>query len=268
MYAALNYSTAPSISRQSELVNDHVLFWEKYGQSLKPPIVLLHHGLGSTSSWKAQISDFLEAGFQIFVYDRRGFGRSDYYCGYSAPDFQQDVDDLNRIVSDHLELPVILIGHSDGGTIASIFAARYPRSICCLVSVAAHIYIEQKMEQGIRSIKALYEQDTRFRDGLSRIHGDKYPQVFSNWYNGWLRPGNQNWDIKSELRKISCSTMIVQGMDDEYATPKHAQDMANEIPGAELCLMSDGNHMLPQEMAGQFNPRVLRFLESKCSTKC
>jgi pimeloyl-ACP methyl ester carboxylesterase len=139
--------------------------------------------------------------------------------------------------------------------------------VCCLVTVAAHIYVEAKMEPGILGVKQAFDSDERFRIGLRNAHGEKYASVFTNWFDGWHRLESLGWDMRSILGNIGCPALIVQGEEDEHATPQHAQDIAQAIPEAELWLLPGAKHMLPQENSGEFNKRLLKFLHSKCGVE-
>ncbi|RPI32007.1 MAG: alpha/beta fold hydrolase [Chloroflexota bacterium] len=85
--------------------------------------------------------------------------------------------------------------------------------------------------------------------------------MFSGWFEGWRRKPNLEWDIRPQLGMITCPALVVQGEQDEYATPQHAADIAAAIPGASLWLVPGGRHMLPQELSGEFNDRLLTFLD-------
>ena len=78
-------------------------------------------------------------------------------------------------------------------------------------------------------------------------HGEKYEAVFHNWFDGWQHDEFRCWDMRPILGQISCPSLIVQGEADEHATPQHAKDIAEAIPGAELWLVQGARHMLPQE---------------------
>ena len=176
------------------------------------------------------------------------------------PNFTQDLSDLQRLL-DILELgQVSLVGHSDGGTIALYFAAAHPERVRSLVTVAAHVYVEEKMQPSILAVRHAFEHDGRFRAGLRRVHGDKFEQVFHNWFDGWARSECKDWDLRPLLNSITCPVMVVQGEQDEHATPQHAIDLAAAIKGAGLWLVPGARHMLPQENAVIFNPRLLEFL--------
>lgn len=243
-------------------LNGHRIYLEESGQPGAPAIVLLHHGLGSTRSWSAQIPALKKAGWRVIAYDRWGYGKSDRRPRLSAPDFEDDIQDLRALLAE-LHLPRVgLLGHSDGGTIALYYAACYPEQVACLVVVAAHIYVEPKMQPGIESVRQAFENDARFREGLRRLHGDKTESVFWNWYSAWVKPQSLTWDMRPILSRIACPVLVAQGEDDEHATPRHARDIAAGIPKATFWLPAKARHMLPQEEPEQFNRQVLSFLEA------
>ncbi len=248
-------------------INGRRLYVEIYGQDETPPVVLLHHGLGSTRAWQAQVPTLVEAGFRLVVYDRWGYGLSDSRPVMLEPSFNEDIQDLLALL-DLLGIEqAALVGHSDGGTISLKFAALYPQRVCCLVSVAAHVYVEPKMIPGILGIRTAFVEGG-LRAGLFRLHGDKVDQVFTNWFEGWTDPLNQAWDIRTLLAQISCPILVVQGDADEHATPTHAQMLAAAIQGAELWIVPGVGHMLPQDEPQIFNKRLSQFLRSSlCSIK-
>jgi pimeloyl-ACP methyl ester carboxylesterase len=153
-----------------------------------------------------------------------------------------------------------LVGHSDGGTIALQFAAAHPERVSCLLTVAAHVYVEAKMESKLGDVERQFRQEQQLREGLHRVHGEKFEQTFQNWFDGWRVCECAGWDMRPELATITCPTLVVQGTEDEHATPQHAVDTAAAVPGATLWLVEGARHMLPQESAEQFNPRLLEFL--------
>jgi pimeloyl-ACP methyl ester carboxylesterase len=242
------------------LLNGHLLNVETNGPVEGPAVVLLHHGLGSVQAWKCQVPALAQAGYDVVAYDRWGYGKSAPRPGVLAPDFQEDLADLLEIMN-RLEIErAALVGHSDGGTIALYFAAQQPQRVTCLVSVAAHIYVEKTMQPGIAGVRGTFMEDERFRNGLRRAHGDKFEAVFDYWFSGWARPENLSWDMGPALKGIACPTLVVQGLQDEHATPQHARDLAAAIPGADLWLEPGVGHMLPQEQPEKFNSRLLEFI--------
>jgi len=242
------------------LVNGHNLYVEQAGPENGPAVVLLHHGLGSVKAWRNQMPTLADAGFRVVAYDRWGYGESDSRPGLDLPSFSTDVKDLECLMEQiGIQCPA-LIGHSDGGTIALYFSAQQPLKVSCLITVAAHIYIEVEMEPGILGIRQAFDMDERFRLGMQDAHGEKFVEVFQNWYEGWYRPDMLAWDMRPFLRQIACPALIVQGDEDEHATPQHAMDIAGSIAGADLWLIPGAKHMLPQDHADEFNSRMLRFL--------
>jgi pimeloyl-ACP methyl ester carboxylesterase len=240
---------------------DHALYWERCGDRSDPAVIFLHHGLGSTRAWKAQLPAFAQQGWQAVAYDRWGYGRSSPRAALDLPAFGTDIKDLAGLL-DHLGIQrAALVGHSDGGTTALYFAAQFPARVTALVTVAAHIYLEASMAPGMVAIQKALDGDSRFREGLRRAHGEKAESVFHNWYDGWVQPLHLDWDMRPVLPDVGCPTFVIQGELDEYATPQHARDLAAGIPQADLWLIPGAGHMAPQESPDEFNRRVLKFLE-------
>jgi pimeloyl-ACP methyl ester carboxylesterase len=243
------------------IVNGHNLHVEQAGPENGPVVVLLHQGLGSVRSWQEQIPVLAQAGFHVVAYDRWGYGGSDPRPALDLPNFTTDISDLSNLLQMLRISRATLVGHSDGGTIALYCAAQHPEQVSCLVIIAAHIYIEPKMEPGILQVKQAFESDDHFRKGMQLVHGEKYEAVFYNWFNGWHGVESLGWDMRPILSQISCPILVVQGDEDEHATPQHARDIADKIPGAELWLIQGAHHMLPDEKASLFNTRMIRFLK-------
>jgi len=160
--------------------------------------------------------------------------------------------------------PVTLIGHSDGGTIALYWAAQHPEHVKALVTIAAHIYLEPKMESGVQMIREAFEQDEEFRSKLQRAHGDKFGAVFQAWFDGWHTPKALNWDMRPLLLKITCPTLVIQGKDDEHATEQHAHNIAKSIPKSTVWIPKGTAHMLPQEIPDLLNIKLLEFISVTC----
>lgn len=244
------------------LTNNHHIHIETHGPTDGLPLVLLHHGLGSTRAWRKQVPVLAEAGYHVLVYDRWGYGQSDARPHLAIPSFEDDLADLQAVLAAYHGTRIALIGHSDGGTIALYYAARYPQKVNALVTIAAHIYLEPKMEPDILSTQEAFESNERFRRGMRREHGEKYEAVFYNWFDGWHTPQALDWDMRPLLSQITCPTLVIQGEEDQHATPQHARDIAESIPDSELWLVPDAQHMLPQDLPEIFNARLLAFLRA------
>ena len=138
--------------KQQLQINGRKLSIESAGSEDGSVVVFLHHGLGAIRSWKEQIGVFSTAGYQVLTYDRWGHGKFTPRVHWSMPNFEQDLADLEAILDEHEHRLASLVGHSDGGNIAMHYAVNHPEQVTCLVLVAAHIYIEPKMNSGIQSI--------------------------------------------------------------------------------------------------------------------
>jgi pimeloyl-ACP methyl ester carboxylesterase len=228
-------------------------------------VVLLHHGLGSTRAWRRQAPALAAAGYRVVIYDRWGYGKSEPRPALSLPCFEDDQGALLALL-DHMGIKrAALIGHSDGGTIALYFAAAHPERVACLATIAAHIYVEPKMGPGMLGVRQTFEYDDDFRRRFQRAHGDQYQQVFDNWFNGWTKPEHLSWDMRPVLRQIECPALVIQGLEDEYATPKHAEDIAAAIAGAELWLIPGASHMLQRDADRELKKKLLDFLGKQFS---
>jgi pimeloyl-ACP methyl ester carboxylesterase len=243
------------------IINGRNLLVEITGFENNPAVILLHHGLGSVRAWRGQIPLLAQAGFRVVAYDRWGYGGSDARPGLDLPNFTSDLEDLRSLIDQLGIQRAALVGHSDGGTIALYYAAQHAEQVSCLVTVAAHIYVESAMEPSILDIRQAFETEKHFRMGMKSAHGEKYVSVFRNWFDGWYRTESLGWDMRLLLGQIKCPALIVQGEEDEHATPQHARDIASAISGAELWLIPGANHMVPQENTTVFNTRILRFLK-------
>ena len=242
-------------------MHGHNVYWEEHGPTSHPAVILLHHGLGSVRAWREQTPVLLQAGYRVVVYDRWGYGRSDRRPALDLPTFAADVADLQTLLL-HLNLScAALVGHSDGGTVALYYAAQHPEQVSCLVTIAAHIYVEPSIPLGVRAVGEQYEHEARFRQGLQRVHGEQAASTFYNWYHGWCGLENLEWNMLPVLAKITCPALVVQGSQDEHATPQHARDIAAGIPNSELWLLDGARHMLPQEHAAEFNHGLVQFLK-------
>ena len=246
----------------SLVINGHQLYVITRGPEDGPAVVLLHHGLGFARAWRRQAPALATAGYHVILYDRWGYGKSAPRPALSLPCFEDDQSDLLTLLDNMGIKRAALIGHSDGGTIALYFAAAHPERVACLATIAAHIYVEPKMGIGIVGVRQAFENDADFRQRFQRAHGKQYQQVFDNWFNGWSKPEHLSWDMRPVLRQIHCPVLVIQGLEDEHATPQHAKDIAAAIPGAELWLIPGAGHMLQRDAARELNQKLLEFLGS------
>lgn len=236
------------------------------GQAEKPCLVFLHEGLGCTAMWKDFPRRLCEiTGCPGLLYDRLGYGLSDALQHKRAPDYlhRYALDELPQVLARALPAhrPYILIGHSDGGSIALLHAAQRPANLRGIVTEAAHVFVETVTLDGIRVAEQAYT-DGKLR-GLSRYHGDKTEQIFRAWSDTWLTPDFATWDIEEVLPSIACPALILQGIDDQYGTHRQVDAIVAGIPAARMQLIEQCGHTPHQEQAEAVLALMRAFIQSQ-----
>jgi len=185
-----------------------------------PTIVMLHEGLGSSGLWGAfpdQIAVATGAG--VFVYSRAGYGKSRAGPLPRSVKFMHEeaLTVLPRVLDAIGFERGFLFGHSDGASIATIYAgSAQDHRVRGLVLVAPHFFIEDMGIAEIARANAAFATGD-FRDRLKRWHAD-VDSAFRSWSEPWLHPDFRKWDITEELTYIRVPILIVQGADDQYGT--------------------------------------------------
>jgi pimeloyl-ACP methyl ester carboxylesterase len=193
--------------------------WLGPAPDLAPTLVFLHEGLGCLAMWR----DFPEAlakatGTGAFVYSRFGYGRS---ATTTLPRpltyMHEEAALLPTILSEAGIREAILVGHSDGGSIALIHAATGDARIRGLALEAPHVFCEDVSVASIAAAKEAFEKgDLRAR--LTKYHGDNVDVAFRGWNDAWLDPGFRAWNLEGLLPAITAEVLVVQGEDDAYGT--------------------------------------------------
>lgn len=189
------------------------------GGASKPWLVFLHEGLGSVSLWR-DFPDKLarRLGMPALIYSRRGYGSSDPLPGPREPDFmhREALDVLPRLLEAHGIDRALLVGHSDGASIALIHAAHYPERVVATVLMAPHVMVEAISYQSIARVTETYE-DGDLRSRLARHHAH-VDDAFLGWSRIWLDPRFRTWSLGPECARLAVPTLLIQGEDDEYGT--------------------------------------------------
>ena len=206
-------------------------------------IVMLHEGLGSIALWK----DFPHAlavrtGCRVLVYSRHGHGDSEKQTEKRPITFMHhEAEVVLPELLDKLSIArPILLGHSDGGSIALIFAGTYPERTRAMILEAPHIFVEEFGLRSIRAAKVAFET-TDFRTKLGRYH-THVDETFWAWNDIWLNPEFPEWNIEPYLDAIRCPVLCIQGEDDEYGTPAQVDMIVARVPGAELVMLPESGH--------------------------
>jgi pimeloyl-ACP methyl ester carboxylesterase len=211
-----------------------------------PLVVFLHEGLGSLAMWK----DFPQrlcsaAGVRGLVYSRPGYGRSTPRTAADAwgLDFMhRQAHEVLPALLDALGVrePVWLFGHSDGGSIALLHAARFTERTAGVIVLAPHIMVEDLSVASIAKARDAYVE-TDLRKRLARYHDDP-DSAFWGWNDIWLHPPFKEWSIECEIEPIACPLLAVQGVDDEYGTLEQIRGIARRLPKTRLLELADCGH--------------------------
>ena len=211
----------------------------------KPALVFLHEGLGSTRQWRDFPAKLAAAtGCRALVYDRYGYGQSDVLAEpRRTVRFMHDeaLAALPELLS-HLQVKdPILVGHSDGASIALIHAGA-GHAVRGIVAMAPHVFIEPICLSSIRKATETFE-NTDLAERLGRYHRDAR-KTFYGWADVWLDPEFERWDIRADyLPGVRCPVLAVQGHDDEYGTMAQLDEIERRVSGpCELLKLEDCGH--------------------------
>jgi pimeloyl-ACP methyl ester carboxylesterase len=208
-------------------------------------MVFLHEGLGSVAGWRSfprALCDRLAA--PGLVYSRRGYGRSTPLAESRATDYlhREALDVLPALLDRCGVRRPLLVGHSDGGSIALLYASRFdPLAIAIM---APHVFVEDVTIAGIVEARAAWERG-KLKDPLARVHDDP-DGAFFGWNDGWLKPAFRLWNIEAELPKIRCPVLAIQGHDDQYGTMEQLDRIARGAPGRTTLLKLEHCGHAPQ----------------------
>lgn len=232
------------------------------GRASAAPIVMLHEGLGSVAMWK----DFPHrvahsANRNVLVYSRAGYGRS---SPAKLPYGVRYMHDEALVVLPRLldacaiERP-ILLGHSDGGSIAVIHAAAAGRPVAGLVLMAPHVVVEDVSIASIAAAKVAW-RTTDLRARLARHHDD-VDGAFAGWNDVWLHPDFRAWNIEDHVRDVRCPILAIQGEDDEYGTMDQIERIERLAPDVELVRLADCRHSPHRDQPEAVLEALVRFVD-------
>lgn len=220
------------------------------GASHRRPVVFLHEGLGSVSQWVQRGHDWPQAvcaatGRAGLVYSRQGYGQSQAvpdvrHTGRLLPDYmhRQAWDTLPELLRQlQIEQPVLL-GHSDGATIALLHASRHPVSAC--IAMAPHVLVEDLAIRAIAQARQAFEAGP-LRERLARHHRD-VDGAFWQWNDVWLSPGFGRFDIRADCQRIAAPLLLIQGLEDAYGTLLQLDEIARAAPHAQQLRLAHCGH--------------------------
>jgi pimeloyl-ACP methyl ester carboxylesterase len=230
-----------------------------------PVLVLLHEGLGSLAMWK----DFPEriataTGCRTLVYSRQGYGKSDRLQQARGVDYMH-AEALHVLPEILRQLEIdnpILIGHSDGASIALIHAGGAQQPVRALVLLAPHVFVEDLTVASIAEAKVAY-QTTDLPARLGRYHDD-VDNTFWGWNDIWLHPDFRHWNIEEYLPKVACPVLVVQGEDDEYGTMAQLDSIARQVRDVELLKLGQCKHSPHRDQPEQVVSAIRNFVDQVC----
>ncbi len=231
----------------------------------EPVLVFLHEGLGSITQWR----DFPQAlcaatGLPALVYDRYGYGLSDPLNEPRPDDFLiREAHILAELLDQFGIGQPVIVGHSDGGTIALMVAALYPDRIKAVVTEAAHVVFEPITRQGLSAVYERFQTDLQLQEGLARHHGANTSEMVTQWAQTWLRPSLAHWTMLDMLPAITCPLLALQGADDDHGSPQQLRDIGERVSGQVHCVMIDACGHVPHFQARE---RVISEIGAFLST--
>ena len=197
-----------------------------------PLLVFLHEGLGSLGLWRGFPAALCErTGLGALVYSRYGNGFSMPLSEARFPSYMHD-EALITLPELLVKLGIndlVFFGHSDGASIALIYAAEHPHFVRALVLEAPHVFVEDLSIRSIAARKTAYET-TSLRERMARYHIDA-DRTFYGWNDIWLAPEFRSWNIETYAGRVRAPMFLVQGLDDEYGTLAQLESIARNAGG-------------------------------------
>jgi pimeloyl-ACP methyl ester carboxylesterase len=225
-------------------------------------LVFLHEGLGSVAMWRDFPRDAaLATGCPAIVYSRYGYGRSEALREPRGVDYMhiEALEVLPDLLGE-LQVPdPVLVGHSDGASIALIHASARNR-VRGMVVMAPHVFVEDISVKSIAEAKAAFET-TDLPQKLGRYHADA-AKTFWGWNDIWLHPDFRSWNIEKFLPDIRCPMLAIQGFDDEYGTMAQIDAIAKQTGGpVELLRLSGCRHSPHRDQPKAVLEAMSRFVD-------
>jgi pimeloyl-ACP methyl ester carboxylesterase len=244
--------------------------WVAPDQTDRPLMVFLHEGLGSIAMWKDWPQRLCTAsGCRGLVFSRYGYGFSTerpkdekWPITYLHDQARSVVPALFEQLSiDTAAKPPILFGHSDGATIALLYAAAFPGKTTGIIVAAPHIFVEDVTVQGIEQARQAY-LNTDMREKLQRYHSNP-DSAFWAWNDAWLNPSFRGWNIESQIEAIACPVLALQGVDDEYATLEQIHGIKKRVPQTLTLAIPGCGHSPHKDQPAIVTQAVIDFLAAR-----
>lgn len=260
------FATLPAIADRGALSIEYR--WVGVEHADAPLAMFLHEGLGSIAMWRDWPQALCERlGMRGLVYSRPGYGRSTprpHEVKWPVDYLAQQAHDVLPALLDALGVSAAqrermwLIGHSDGGSIALLYAARFPHALAGAVVIAPHVFVEEVSVEGIVATKAAYET-TNLREKLTRYHDD-VDSAFYGWNDIWLSPAFREWNIVEPLATIRAPLLAVQAVDDHYGTMAQVETIGETVAHARVHALPTGGHSPHRDAPQSLDDAIAQFV--------
>jgi len=228
----------------------------------RPTLVFLHEGLGSVSLWRDFPSSVAaRTGCPVLVYSRYGHGNSEILDGPRNVNYMHDeaLEVLPELLEKLSIRAPVFLGHSDGGSIALIYAGAYDR-LKGLILLAPHVFVEEISVTSIAAAKVAFET-TDLPMRMQRHHRDA-EKAFWGWNNIWLHTDFRSWNIEEYLPRITCPVLAIQGFEDEYGTMAQLEAIRNQTAGSvEILELPNCKHSPHRDQPDLVLEAVAAFIE-------
>lgn len=231
------------------------------------PIVLLHEGLGSISMWKSFPQNLAaRTGSAVLAYSRASYGRSSPLPEPRSPGYMHhEAGVVLPTVLNALGIgKPILLGHSDGASIALIFAGLFPGRTRAVILEAPHVFVEPITVSSIAEAKIAY-QTTDLPAKLGRYHSD-VDGAFWRWNDVWLDPQFLAWNIEEYLSAIQCPVLMIQGDQDEYGTRAQLDAIAAQVADTRIVMLDQCRHSPHRDQQAATLAGIEEFLSEKVAS--
>jgi pimeloyl-ACP methyl ester carboxylesterase len=249
------------VSRELTVGGRQIEVLELPGPRARAPLVLLHEGLGSAALWR-RFPDELHAatGRRVLAFSRYGHGRSEPPPRSRTPAFfhEEALEVLPEVLAQLEAAAPILVGHSDGGSIALIHAGHHP--VTAMALLAPHVVVEDITVDAITQTRRRYlEGDLRER--MARHHDD-VDAAFWGWCDVWLDPAFRSWTLEPDAERVSTPTLLIQGRDDPYGTLDQLDRIEARVRGPVQRLVVPGGHSPHFDAPAEVVRGIAEFIRS------
>lgn len=231
----------------------------------RPTIVFLHDSLGSIDVWRAFPQTLCAAlSCNGFIYDRQGHGHSDPFTSTTRDKhyLEREADIFAQLMDSVKLTNCILFGHSDGGSIALIAAAKYPALASAVITEGAHVFVESLTIEGIRQTEKVYLSSS-LPEKLKKYHGDKTDALFRIWVDTWTSNIFRDFNMERFLPQITCPVLVMQGESDEFGTKEQVRAIASQVAGTGIeCIVPFARHTPHKEAEAATLKAVTDFIKT------